>query len=207
MSVLPTDRQKEFILQQVKALANYDALRPAGHVYEFHLHSERVAQSTKSLALAMGYDRDMSEALYWATLVHDIGKTTLPVSIWDLKNKPTNDQKSMRRTHTTKGVETIRKEFGEECDTSPFLQMMMDIMENHHEMLDGTGFFGKTAKDLSREVRMVCICDAFDGWSVKREHFGNRDLSPAAVIERMETEKAGQFDENLLSLFKKKLKV
>ena len=81
------------------------------------------------------------------------------------------------------------------------MNVMTDIMENHHECIDGTGFTGKTEKDLSLEVRMACICDAFDGWSVIRPHFGDRDVSPPAVIHRMKTEKAGQFDERLLNLF------
>ena len=74
-------------------------------------------------------------------------------------------------------------------------------MSNHHECLDGSGFQGKTEADLSDEVKIVCICDAFDGWSVKRPHFGDRDVSPPAVIDRMRHEKAGQFDEKLLNLF------
>ena len=75
-------------------------------------------------------------------------------------------------------------------------------MNDHHEAVDGSGYQGKHEYDLTREVKMACICDAFDGWSIKRPHFGDRDTSPAAVIKRMETEKAGQFDSEILRLFK-----
>lgn len=195
---------KEFIDSQMKELAAYDALRPKGHVYEFHHHSERVARLMRNFASQLGMDDDMAETLYWATLPHDIGKKKLDVDIWDTKDAPTAEQKQLRRTHTQHGVAIVQNHFGEEeCQSSPFLKMMLDIMENHHETMDGQGFLGKTGEELSREVRMACICDAFDGWSVRRPSFDeNRDLSPSGVLHRMEFEKQGQFDPTLLKTFK-----
>ncbi len=193
---------KKFINDQLDKLATYDSLRPTDHVYEFHLHSKRVAESMRSLGKYMAYDDDMCDALYWATLPHDIGKMTLPIEIWDLNDKPTEDERHERRSHTWRGVEIVHAAFGTTCDTDPFLKMMIDIMENHHENNDGSGYQGKTAHDLTTQVRMACICDAFDGYSVYRAHFGDRDLSPKSVIERMEVEKAGQFDPDILKQFK-----
>jgi len=197
-----SDTHKEFINGQIEKLADYDSQRPKGHVYEFHLHSKRVAQSMKKLALAMGYDQGMANTLYWATLPHDIGKMTLPVELWDMVEKPSEAQRESRRAHTIEGVKIIQKEFENACDKDPFLKLMTDIMLNHHENTNGSGYLGKTADELSQETRMACICDAFDGYSVHRKHFGDRDLSPSAVIERMEIEKHGQFDDKILKIFK-----
>jgi len=194
---------KDFIRLKLSALEAYDAQRPVGHVYEFHLHSERVAKSMRDLAVIMGYDDIMAEALYWATLPHDIGKISLPIDIWDRDGKPSESIKSIRREHTLYGVQIFHEEFGQEkCANDPFLALLVDIMNNHHEHCNGTGYHGKTANDLSQEVRMACICDAFDGYSVYRPHYGDRDTSPQAVIERMDIEKSGQFDHKILQLFK-----
>ena len=196
-------RYKNFIEKQLQSLANYDSLRPEGHVYEFHKHSERVAQSVKNLALKLGYNDIMADALYWATLPHDIGKMALPVACWDLEDRPTEKQRLERRSHTWRGVEIIKKEFDVECETEPFLKLLIDIMRNHHEAVDGSGYQGKTGDKMTREVKMICICDAYDGWSVKRLGFSDdRDLSPKGVINRMETEKKGQFDIEILKSFK-----
>lgn len=193
---------KDFITSQIEKLADYNACRAKSNIYEFHLHSERVAQSMKSLSAKMGYDDAMQDTFYWATLPHDIGKMALPLDMWDKDEKPSDDIKIQRRAHTTKGIGIIRSEFGDECDTSSFLKLLIDIMANHHECMDGTGYQGKIASDLTKEVRMACICDAFDGYSVHRPHFGDRDISPKAVIHRMEFEKAGQFDPDILKQFK-----
>ena len=197
-----SEAHKSFITTQLDKLSDYDALRPKGHVYEFHLHSERVAQSMKSLAKHMGYNDCMCETLYWATLPHDIGKMALPIHIWDLEDKPTDEQRQERRSHTWRGVEIIKSKYRNEYENDRFLKLMIDIMQNHHECVDGSGYQSKTAKDLTKEVRMACICDAFDGYSVFRPHFANRDISPKAVIARMEIEKAGQYDSVILKLFK-----
>jgi HD-GYP domain-containing protein (c-di-GMP phosphodiesterase class II) len=196
------DAHKNVISYLIEKLGRYDALRPDGHPYEFHTHSKRVAQSIRDLAHAMEYNGDMCDALYWATLVHDIGKTSLPVSIWDLEEQPTDAQRTERRTHAQLGVDILRAEFGNDCDTDPFLKLCCDITLYHHETLNKKGPLGIDANILSQEVRMVCICDAFDGWSVSRPHFEDRDISPAAVIHRMETKKAGQFDPDILQIFK-----
>jgi len=193
---------KTYIENQLNKLADYNARRIKAHIYDFHLHSKRVAESIRNLSAHMGHGEGMRDALYWATLPHDIGKMALPLNMWDKDEKPSDDIKNQRRAHTSLGVNMIRAEFGEECDTSPFLKLLIDIVSNHHENMDGSGYQGKTADDLTTEVRMACICDAFDGYSVHRPHFGDRDISPKAVIKRMEVEKAGQFDPDILKIFK-----
>ena len=137
--------------------------------------------------------------MYWATLPHDAGKVKLPVDIWDQINKPDAAMKHLRRSHTAMGVEMAQEALGHH--DHPFLTLMTDIMRDHHEHMDGTGYQGKKAEDLSLPVRLVAIVEAFDGDSIYRPHFKDRDLSPAAVIERMKAEDAGCYDPDLLEAF------
>jgi HD-GYP domain-containing protein (c-di-GMP phosphodiesterase class II) len=190
----------DFIDHELAALEAYDAQRSAGHVYEFHLHSRRVAESMRDLAQAMDLGHARAEALYQASLVHDIGKRLLPIGIWDAEGKPTAEMKAQRRQHTTLGVQIVDETFGAD-NHNPFVFLMRDLMQNHHECMDGSGWLGKTGRDLSLEARMLCICDAFDGYSIRRPHFGDRDTSPQAVIQRMVLEKAGQFDPEIIIVF------
>lgn len=191
-----------YIVDCMTDLAVYDGNRPQGHVYEFHHHAERVAGLLRDFALYLGWKSSLAETLYWACLPHDIGKTALPVSIWDSENKPTKEEKALRRTHVAEGLKIVRGHFDEAMLETPFLGVLLDIMENHHEALDGSGLFGKSGDELGLIARMACICNSFDGWSVFRPHFGDRDISPDGVLARMETEKEGQFDRDLLRLFR-----
>lgn len=191
---------QSFIEDELKRLEAYDALRPAGHVYEFHKHVRRVARNMKLLALAMNLGAARAETLYWAALAHDAGKRLLPPSIWDVGNKPDTETKKLRRQHTQLGVQIVDDAFGAACH-EPFLDLLRDLMANHHEAMDGSGWLKKKGDALSLEARMLCICDAFDGYSVWRPHYGQRDISPAGVLHRMRVEKAGHFDDALLEVF------
>ncbi len=191
---------RAFIETELAALEAYDDLRPAGHPYAFHLHSRRVAEDMRALALAMGIDDRRADELQQAALVHDAGKRLLPVEIWDLPGKPDETQRRMRRDHTWLGVKIVNDTYGANAH-DPFLTLLRDLMAHHHEAMDGSGHMGLLGDQLSLEARMLCICDAFDGYSAWRPHFGNRDLSIDGVLNRMRFEKAGQFDADILRVF------
>lgn len=183
---------KPFIEEQIELLGEYDAKRPAGHVYEFHLHSERVAQDVKKACLHMGLGEKIANNMYWAVLAHDIGKRTLPIDIWDTEGKPDAALKSYRRTHTSTGKEIVETELG--LENHPFKDLMLDIMMNHHEKMDGTGHFKIPGEKLSNAVRLTCIADSYDGWRIKRPHYeAKRDTSPAGVMKRIREEKGPEF--------------
>ena len=191
---------KPFILRESAALAAYDNQRPAGHAYPFPAHVQRVANDMRALAVRLNLSSEVQEALYWVSLVHDAGKRSLPHRIWDTKGKPSERIRAQRRRHTLLGVDIVNEAFGAD-DHHPFLDLMRDLMAHHHETLDGSGWLGLKDEALSFYNRMLCVCDAFDGYSVWRPHFGKRDLSQAAVFERMMTEKKGQFDAPILDAF------
>ncbi|HEY8963893.1 MAG TPA: HD domain-containing protein [Alphaproteobacteria bacterium] len=199
MSALTLDFT-QFIQDELHQLEEYDAQRPAGHPYAFHEHVQRVANAMRDLATAMNHPQ--VEELYLASLAHDAGKRLLPVGIWDTDGKPSDKIRKQRRRHTTLGVKIVDDTFGKD-NHDPFLDLLRDLMQNHHEAINGTGWLGKEYDDLSLEARMLCVCDAFDGYSVWRPHFKDRDISPKAVIHRMEIEKEGQFDAEILNIFKK----
>jgi HD-GYP domain-containing protein (c-di-GMP phosphodiesterase class II) len=188
----------DFIVRELAALEAYDGQRPVGHPYAFHEHSKRVAADMRALADALG--RNDGQILYQLTLVHDIGKRLLPVSVWDVDGKPDDATKALRRAHTSNGVKLVDDAFGADNHASE-LDLMRDLMAHHHEAMDGSGWMGLTGDQLSFEARMLCVCDAFDGYSTWRPHFGARDISAQGVLHRMGVEKAGQFDPDILAVF------
>lgn len=201
---------KPFIEGELKVLRAFDKQReewckanmPSNYhvTYKFYEHTKRVATDLKATALHLGLSKNVAENLYWAMLPHDIGKKLLPVNIWDLLEKPEDDIKRLRRSHTELGVAVVEKELNKDTK-HPFKDLMSDIMLNHHEQVDGKGYRGVKGKDLSAPVRLASIVESYDGWSIKRPHFGKRDTSPAAVLERMRNEKLHMFDEELFEGF------
>ena len=193
-------RIRGFIEDQMEELAQYDEQRPEDITYIFHEHAGRVAENVKRTCLHMGLGDLVAENMYWAVLPHDIGKKKLPVDIWDQEEKPTGDVKQHRRTHTILGAEIVAEELGD--IEHPFKDLMVDIMINHHEQMDGNGTHGVPGDQLSAPVRLAAIVEAYDGWRIWRPHYGTRDISPPGVLKRMREEKGAEiFDMELFEAF------
>ncbi len=198
-----------FIQQGMESLKALDEKRakwarqnlPADYelTYIFHEHAERVARDVENTALYLGLGDIVARNLYWAMLPHDIGKALLPVNIWDTIEKPDGHLKQLRRSHTDLGVQYTAPRLPED---HPFTALMLDIMQSHHENMDGSGFHGTKGEHLSLPVRLACIVESFDGYRIRRPHFGSRDISTAGVLERMRHEKGADFyDMDLFEAF------
>lgn len=190
---------KPFILSQLEELKNLDSQRPVATTYIFHEHAMRVAKDVQNTCRFLNLKRKTVDMMYWAVLPHDIGKTRLPIHVWDVSEKPGEDLKKLRRSHTELGAAIVQEKLG--GIDHPFKNLMLDIMLNHHEQVDGKGYRGLKAGEISLPVRLAAIVEAFDGWSIPRPHFGDRDISPPAVLKRMRTEKTGMFDSGMFEAF------
>lgn len=201
---------KAFIDQQLAALKELDERRtiwvkdnlPTDYemTYFFHDHTLRVAEDVKKTVRHMGLNDTVAENMYMAMLAHDIGKTKLPLGLWDMVEKPEDHIKAARRAHTKLGVEIIADELGD--IDHPFIDLMGEIMLKHHEQMDGGGYLGLTGAQLSAPVRLACIVESFDGYAIARPHFGDRDISVEGVLTRMQDEKgAAIYDMELLNAF------
>ncbi len=191
---------KPFIKEELASLRAYDDERPDAKTYIFHQHAARVAKDVKKTCLHKGLSEIVANNMYWAVLPHDIGKRLIPVDLWDQDEKPCGMVKKLRRTHTLLGVQIVEGLFPDV--KHPFKDLMLDIMANHHEQMDGKGTLGLIGDKISAPSRLAAIVEAFDGYRIWRPHFGDRDISPPAVIQRMRDEKGAEiYDMSLFEAF------
>tara|TARA_X000001036_G_scaffold177601_1_gene168150 strand:- start:18 stop:743 length:726 start_codon:yes stop_codon:yes gene_type:complete len=195
---------KPFIIEELEKLRAYDEQRCEGFDgdinYIFHEHASRVATNVRRTCVSMGLGDAIAQNMYWAVMPHDIGKRLLPVEIWDQDEKPTHDLKMKRRTHTLLGAEIVEERFRD--INHPFKDLMISIMKLHHEHMDGSGTHGITGDNLPAAVRLAAIIEAYDGYRIWRPHFGDRDITPTGVLERMRNEKGADiYDMELLEAF------
>lgn len=190
---------KPFIESELETLKEYDQQRPNDITYIFHEHAKRVANNMRKTCLYMGLGEIVANNMYWAILPHDIGKKNLPIDLWDREEKPTDNLKRIRRTHTLLGAQIVQEYFHD--IEHPFKDLMIELMAYHHEQMDGQGTQNLPKEKLSKPVRLASIVEAFDGWRIWRPHFGNRDISIPAVLKRIRDEKGSEiFD---MALFEK----
>jgi len=197
-------RIKSFINSQMADLEAYNDVRSentnGAHTYIFHEHAQRVAINVKRTCIHMGLGELVAENMYLAVLPHDIGKKLLPAGIWDQEEKPTGAIKKYRRTHTLLGGQIV-EELLHDID-HPMKDLMMDIARYHHEQMDGQGTLEIAGDQLSLPLRLAAIVEAYDGWRIWRPHYGDRDISPPAVLARMRDDKGAEiFDMDLFEAF------
>jgi len=203
---------KPFILNQMKDMELYDRKRLAVNPeikYIFHEHAERVANDVRHVAARLGQPEHVQEAMYWAMLPHDLGKKTLPIEVWDSDEKPTGEVKAFRRSHAERGLTIVDDILGD-LD-HPFMDLMRDVMANHHKTMfnekpDGT----LEPVEISLPVRLCCIVEGYDGYTIPRPHHLADDFSPDKVVpralEKMRNEPdkgAKMFDMDMFEVFAK----
>ncbi len=120
-------------------------------------HCLNVAALSILVALNSGFSRKKTREIAIGALLHDIGflNTNIDYKMLNTEN-PDQNLKSEIRRHVVYGYLNVeRKEW--------LSKISKDIILYHHERLDGSGYPSKLkGEDISPEVRLVAICDAFD---------------------------------------------
>ena len=175
---------KGVVLALVKALEYYDPYTRG--------HSERVARLAAELAEIAGLPKETIKKIYWAALVHDIGKIYIPQSILNKPGKLTDDEYEKVKIHPVKGYEILKETEG--------LEEIAVIVLYHHERCDGTGYpKGLKCDEIPIESRIIAIADAFDAMTSARAYRDPLTVDEA-IVELLKG--AGtQFDAELVRVF------
>lgn len=159
-------------------------------------HVTRVSHSCRVLAEAAGVDAHLTEMIYMASPLHDIGKIGVPDHILLKKGKLNSEELVVMRQHVDFGVEMLGNH------PAPLLKVACSIAQNHHEKWDGSGYpNGLAGEAIPVEARIVAICDVFDALTSIRPYKGAWTVENA--IGFLQENAGGHFDPNLVDLFVK----
>lgn len=122
--------------------------------------------TTTSISYELGKLESLSEEqlnrVLCGSLLHDLGKISIPVEILEFPGKLDKQAMAIMRTH----VERTEEIFGGMIDES-----IVRIALRHHEKLNGSGYpKGLTAKDLTKEERLVAIADIISALTGTRSY-------------------------------------
>lgn len=95
-------------------------------------HSLNVAEISKKVALAMGLNDSEADGIFYGAQVHDIGKLSTPSSILNKPGRLAHAELNLIRMHPETGYSIVKD--------LEFPWPVHDIILQHHERLDGTGY-------------------------------------------------------------------
>lgn len=183
---------QQFLMSTVKALV---AAIDAKDTYTAG-HSERVNIVSMLIGSEMNLDLRELEALYWGSLLHDVGKIGMPEAIL---NKPTaldDVEVEIMKQHPQRGWEMLRM--------IERLRGASDGVRDHHERWDGTGYPRALAgEDIPVIARIIAVADTFDALISNRSYRKGRGAPKA--VEVIEGESATQFDPAVVAALRRLL--
>jgi HD-GYP domain-containing protein (c-di-GMP phosphodiesterase class II)/DNA-binding CsgD family transcriptional regulator len=136
-------------------------------------HSRAVADRTEIAARAFGLDdHDVRRARH-AALLHDIGRTSVPNSIWDKEGPLTSDEWERVRLHAHFTDRIVRRGSG--------LAALAPIAASTHERFDGAGYpRGIAGETVPLLGRILGVADRYQAMLEPRPHRPALDRSHAA---------------------------
>ena len=177
------ERKKEHALfeQTSEALASaIDAKDPYTHG-----HSARVAVYSRQIAGEAGKTEEECEKVYFAALLHDVGKIGVPSAVINKPGRLTKEEFEQIKTHPVLGNQILSR-----IQQSPYLSIGAHY---HHERYDGKGYpEGLKGNDIPEIARIIAVADSYDAMTSKRSY---RDPIPQQMVREELVKGIGtQFD-------------
>ncbi len=148
-------------------------------------HSQRVADYAVRIAKKLGKSEETRQIIYYAGLLHDVGKISVPLDVINKPGKLTEEEFDKIRIHPVSGYHILRG-------------IHKDVRigygaKYHHERYDGKGYpNGLSGENIPEVARIIAVADAYDAMASDRSY---RKLLPQKKIrEEIEKGKGTQFD-------------
>ena len=135
-------------------------------------HSSRVAEYSRKIAELAGKNPQECDEIYYAALLHDVGKIGISKTILNKKGKLSDEEYQVIKEHPDIGAQILSS-----ISESPYLSIGA---KSHHERYDGKGYpEGLKGDDIPEIARIIAVADAYDAMTSKRSY---RDTIPQQVV-------------------------
>ncbi|CUS38022.1 HD-GYP domain-containing protein [Candidatus Nitrospira nitrificans] len=161
--------------------------------YTFY-HSVNTALLAMSLGKSLGFDRSMLHLAGVGTLLHDIGKTKVPLAILNKPGRFEAHEMEIMKQHVLRGVEVL-------AGTTDLGDSYVQPALEHHERVNGAGYPHRRArKDISQFGLITAIVDIYDAMTSDRcYHKGQPAHQALQLLYRLSLE--GHLDPALVQQF------
>jgi putative nucleotidyltransferase with HDIG domain len=155
-------------------------------------HSSRVAHNARAIGMALGLAQETLRAVYWAGLLHDLGKIAIPERILQKPGTLSPDEIVTMRRHSDIGANLL-------MSVSADLRQIADGVRSHHERWDGSGYPRELrGEGIPLVGRIVSVADVFEALTCNRPY---RQPQPVPeVLDFVRARNGSWFDPELVPL-------
>ena len=137
-----------------------------------HGHSARVAEYSRKIAEAYGLSDEECSTIYYAALLHDVGKIGVPDHIINKKGRLTDEEYAEIKQHPVIGNQILAT-----INEYPYLSIGAHY---HHERYDGKGYpEGLAGDEIPQIARIIAVADSYDAMTSNRSY---RSAIPQQIV-------------------------
>lgn len=157
-------------------------------------HETRVAEIAWAIGREMGWDEDRLEGLRLAAMVHDLGKIAVPLAILSKQERLTSEEWAVVQSHVEIGYAILKD--------VPLPWPIADIVRQHHEKLDGSGYpFGLHSEQILPEARVLTVADMIEAMTTDRPY--RRAMPIKRVLAELNCHAGSQLDGKVVEIVQK----
>ncbi len=142
-------------------------------------HSQKVADLSRDICKFIGLNEKTTDLIYYAGLLQNIGKITLPKALFTKKDKLTQDEWQSLQNHPNMGVSLLM--------SINFLSEVIPYIHYNKERWDGQGTpEGLKGYSIPLGSRIIAVADAFCAMTTDRSYRKAMDTDKALEILKEE---------------------
>ncbi|WP_019638360.1 HD-GYP domain-containing protein [Paenibacillus fonticola] len=162
-------------------------------------HSLNVCIYTILLGQVHGYSKNELTLLGLGALLHDIGKTKLPLELLTKPDRLTDAEYEQVKKHAEIGFKMLKDEPG-----IPLISA--HCAYQHHERLNGSGYpRGIKGDEISEFARWIAITDSYDAMTTHRVY--RQAMLPHQALEVLYTGCGSLYEKSKLEVFRDRVAI
>jgi HD-GYP domain-containing protein (c-di-GMP phosphodiesterase class II) len=127
-------------------------------------HSVDVATMAMIIGKQYGLTRDEVHEIGVAGLLHDVGKSKIPLEILNKPSRLTDEEFALMKQHSLFGFQILK-------DRKTFSEGIMLGVLQHHEKLNGKGYpMGSTSDKIHKYAKIISVADVYDALVTERPY-------------------------------------
>jgi HD-GYP domain-containing protein (c-di-GMP phosphodiesterase class II) len=161
-----------------------------------HGHNQRVKDYAVKIGNKLNLSKEKIGNVAFASLFHDLGKVHVPDEILNKPGRLTGEEFEFIKKHPTHGMELVKK---------TYYEGIAEIINQHHERLDGSGYpKGIKGDEILLEAKIIAVSDTYDAMTTDRAY--RKGLPPQVAVDELIKLKGIYYDEMVVDAFIQVLK-
>jgi HD-GYP domain-containing protein (c-di-GMP phosphodiesterase class II) len=183
-----THNKKIVGLNLLLSLSGYIDSRVSPHGW----HSYQVASLVKGITGHLNFDARQTQSVYWAALLHDVGKVGVPDKILCKPGPLNSEEWQLMRLHPVIGANIV-KNLTQSNQIEP-------VIHFHQERFDGSGYpDGLRGDQIPFGARILAVLDAYEAMTSDRVY--RKALRHMRALEEIRTLSGRDFDPMVIDAF------